>query len=294
MISRALRADGALVIVALAWGLTFPLIELSVRDTDPVWFVSIRMLIASIILLPFVYKKLSKVSRRVWLGAVILGFTNGATYLCQTIGLQTTTSAMSGFITGTNVIMVPLLLPFFRLGLPRRIDLAGCFLCLIGLYVLNGASWHHIGIGELWTLGAAAFYAFSIVLLQRVSSDTEQVLELAFLQIAFVIPWMVLAALIMHHPLHLNATSWLSVVITAVLSTSLALVLQTKFQRETTPTHAVIIFSLEPIFAALLGWLIVGEPITLNIAEGGGLILLSLLMVELLPKIWRRFAPTSA
>lgn len=290
MISRALRADGALVIVALAWGLTFPLIELSVRDTDPVWFVCIRMLIASAVLLPFVWRKLGKVSRRVWLGGIILGFTNGATYLCQSVGLETTTSAMSGFITGTNVIMVPLLLPFFRLGLPRRIDLVGCFLCLIGLYILNGANWHHIGAGELWTLAGAGFYAFSIVLLQRISSDTEQVMELAFLQIVFVIPWMVIAALIMHHPLHLDATSWTGIIITAVLATSLALVLQTKFQRETTATHAVIIFSLEPIFAAILGWVIIGEPITINIAEGGGLILLSLLMVELLPKIWQRFA----
>ena len=292
MIPRALRADGALVIVALTWGLTFPLIELGVRDTDPVWFVGIRMLIASIVLLPFVYRKLGCISRRVWLGAIILGFTNGATYLCQTIGLETTTSAMSGFITGTNVIMVPLLLPFFRLGLPRRINLVACFVCLIGLYVLNGASWHHIGRGELWTLAGAGFYAFSILLLQRISSSTEQVMELAFLQIVFVIPWMILAALIMHHPLHLNTTSWVGIIITAVLSTSLALVLQTKYQRETTATHAVIIFSLEPIFAALLGWIIVGEPISLHIAEGGGLILLSLLLVELLPKIWQKLAWT--
>jgi len=293
MITRALRADVALMIVALAWGLTFPLIELSVRDTMPAWFVGIRMLIACMVLLPFVWRKLSNVSRRVWLGGVILGFTNGATYLCQTIGLETITSAMSGFLTGTNVIMVPLLLPLFRLGLPRRIDLVGCFVCLIGLYMLNRADWHHIGAGELWTLTGAGFYACSILLLHRISSHTQQVLELAFLQIVFVIPWMVLAAFIMHQPLHINAISWIGMIVTAVFSTSLALVLQTYFQRETTATHAVIIFSLEPIFAAILGWVIIGEPITLHIAEGGGVILLSLLMVEMLPKFWQHLMPAS-
>ena len=186
---RSLKADGALVLVTITWGITFPVILNSVRFTDPFWFVVMRALIASLVLLPFVFKQLFKSNRRLIIAGIWLGLFNGGTYVCQSIGLETISSASSAFITGTSVVIVPLLLPFFGLGLPRRIDIAGCFLALIGLYILTGANLHDISLGELWTLGGALFYAFTIVYLQRASSQTSEITLLTFYQIFFVIPW---------------------------------------------------------------------------------------------------------
>jgi len=289
MIVRALRADAALLLVAISWGLTFPVIEDSVKYTDPYWFVVLRIAVAALILLPFVLPKISQTTRRILFAGMVLGLLNGITYVCQSIGLETTSAAMSGFVTGTNVIMVPLLLPFFTLGLPRRIDIAGCFICLGGLYILTGANWQHISVGELWTLVGAFSYALTIVYLQKVTRENNHTLLLAFYQIVFVIPWVIITPLWQHRPLFLNETSWVGIIVTGVLATSIALLLQTRYQRETTATRAVIIFSLEPVFAVIFGWLINQEPVTRNIIIGGSIILLSLLMVELVPRLVRHW-----
>jgi len=282
MINRqALKADLILMFVTLSWGLTFPLIEDAVRDVSPVVFVAARCLLAALILLPLLYRKMKGVTTSLLTAALILAVLNGMTYLSQSIGLETVTAARGAFLTGLNVIIVPFLLPFFGLGRTRKSDFLCALICLVGLSVLTSGEKEWLSIGDVWILLCAFSYAVAIVYLQKVTQKLANLDALAFYQI--LLTGIVVSFFSVGHSYGhlLKPAAFIALLFCAIFATGLALWLQTKFQRYTTASRAALIFTLEPIFGAIFGFFINGEALGWRVYAGGFLIIVAILTSEL-------------
>ncbi len=275
------RANFYLVLITAIWGLTFPLIRGAISYINPFLFVCIRFALAAMILLPLISRQFALTYKRLLLFGLVLGLLNSAAYIAQTIGLATIHSGRSAFITGFSVVLVPFLLPLFRLGKPRLIEIISALLCLAGLYVLTGADVSHVSNGDIWTLASAILFALSIASVHYVTRKVKEYRLLTFYQILFTIPLALICSPSLTIAPFANPTVVLSILFCAIFATSLALLVQMKYQPLTTAPKAALIYALEPFFASLFGFLLNKEPFTAHILSGGIIILLSLTLPEL-------------
>ncbi len=278
--SNKKRAIIILFIVTALWGLTFPLIKNAVANIAPLEFVTIRFLLAAIVLLPFIIKEIKQNNYSLLIAGICLGVLNSAVYATQTIGLQTISSAQAAFIVGMNVIFIPFLAAFFKVGAIKIIDVITAIICVIGLFIFtNFAIRFHIG--SLWCLFSAISIAASIVYLQFIT--TKKTISsfklLAFYQILFTAPIpAVFSANFSSLNYFINIHVLIAILFCAIFATSIALLLQTKYQRYVDTTKVALIYSLEPVFAALFAFIINKELITLNMLLGGIIMLLGLVL----------------
>lgn len=275
------KANLYLVLIAAIWGATFPLIRNAVAEIDPNLFVFVRFVLAALIMLPIVWRQLNKTTTTLLINSFIFGLLNCVSYSAQTIGLQTISSATSAFITAVYVVLVPFLAPMFKVGKLQTNDIVSSLVCLLGVYVLTGADME-LNRGEWWTLLCAISFAFQIAYMQRLSAQIKNYQLLTFYQLLFTVPPVFLfTSGVDYHPLmHIDVV--IGLVFCAIFATAMVFLIQTKYQKFTTASKAALIFALEPVFAAILGYLINGETITKNIALGGLLILFSLVIPTLI------------
>ena len=289
-LSYRLRADGYLLLATVAWGMTFPLIKEGMQFVSPSIFVTLRFIFASLILLPFLYSALMKCDRKTLLFGTLLGGINTCIYITQATGMETIHPAEGAFITGINVVFVPLLLPLFKIGKPQLKDFLCSLICLLGIFVLTDASAGiaHLKDGVFWVAGSAFFVALSILFLQKFSQSTKHIDSLAFFQVlttvALIAPWTLYTSDAKSYHAALHLTPILAISFCAIFATSFALLIQTRYQRLTSPSRAALIFALEPVFATVFSYFINGDSISWRILLGGGLILSSIVASEFWPK----------
>ena len=280
--SNFAKANLYFLLVAALWGATFPIIKNSVSQIDPNLFVALRFLLAGIVLLPAILRGLKKSSLKLVYAGLILGVLNSIAYCSQTIGLQYISSARSAFITGLNVVFVPLLGFLFRVGKLTVMELIGAIISLIGLFVLTGSNVSHLSFGDLVTLICAVAVALSILYMQHVSTNTNEFSLITFYQIMLTcpLPFMIYATEKKVMP-HFSLGVVGAILFCAVLATVVPMFLQAKYQKHTSATMTALIFSLEPIFAAVFSIIFYHEDINQSVVVGG-LIMLFGSMVPIL------------
>lgn len=290
------RADLALVIVSLLWGITFPLIRSALEDLAPHQFVAWRFLLATLAFAPLalLHPEARAGLRRVLVPGLLLGVLAWITYFSQTIGLRTVPAGRAAFITGTSVILTPLLSPLFRAGRPGRIDLVAAAVATLGLWLLTRGpagvqDSGGLSAGDLWILLCAALYAVYIHALQKVLARRPHELSLAFLQIVGVF---LCASLVMGVEGGVRieftpAVLW-ALGVCALLATVGTFWLQTRYQGRSTPERVALIFSLEPVFATFFAWWLLGETLSPVGAVGAMVILGAVLFAELMTLRSRR------
>ena len=210
-----------------------------------------------------------------------LGFFMFGGYAFQTAGLQYTTPAKSGFVTGSSVVLVPLLLGIFWRRRLTAWVYAGTLAAVAGLYLLTvpaaaaGAGLVRLNRGDLLTLVAAALYAVHIILVseytRRHSSAALSVLQVGSCA-AMACVATGLRSVSGFEPVRWDL-SWrlmTGIAICAVFATAIAFAVQMWAQRYTTPSHAAIIYTLEPVFAVGTSYLVIGERLGGRSMIGGG------------------------
>lgn len=288
-----------LLFVTIIWGATFVIVKSALKDISPLLFISIRFLVATVILLPFVFKISKSFNQQVVKEGILLGLIYFAGFAAQTMGLKYTTATKSAFITGTFVIFTPFFQIFFEKKPPRKEVVFGIFLCITGLIFLTskGSSLlgvfseisESFGIGDLLTLLCAVFFALYIVYLDIVSKKNDYK-PLVFLQIAttgicgLVFSFLFSGLKVEVLEFTFSNNLLFAVFYTAVLATLLTTTLQTKYQKFVTPSVAGIILSFEPIFAALCAFFVLNEKISNFGLVGCVLIFAGLLVSEMLNK----------
>jgi drug/metabolite transporter (DMT)-like permease len=291
--------ESALISITIFWGGTFAIIKLALNDISPMLFIGIRFSFAALLLIPFIGKSLFTSSRDLIKAGLFLGLLYFIGFATQTAGLYFTTATKSGFITGTFVIFIPLLQLILERRAPSIVNIIGIFLVVIGLILLSSKGLTlvdiiselgtNFNIGDFLTLICALFYALYVVYIDIITKKYDYkallMLQVLFTGIAgFVFTFMFNMTGVESIRLDFNKTVLFVILYTAVFSSIIATAIQTKYQKTVTPTKAGIIFSLEPIFAALFAFLIIKESISSFAIIGCIFIFTGVLVSELLDK----------
>jgi drug/metabolite transporter (DMT)-like permease len=270
----------ALLGVGFVWGAAFVLMKDAIKQQPYMDFLATRFTVAflaMLILRPHVSLKFEKgdVSYGALLGVVLaLG------YITQTIGLELTTAATSGFLTGLYVVFTPLIAWLvMRQSVAKRV-IVGVVIALAGLAVFSGAATDvEFQLGQIWLVACAVFYAIHILLLGK-HGKGRSAYRFAMLQIGWmaVVTWAF--AIVDGYQPPPNAEVWFAIFFTAILSTVLAFWIQTWAQTLIDPARVALIITSEVIFTALVAVAVGQEPITFAMIIGGGLMFAAMLIVE--------------
>lgn len=287
--SRTLKAHLLLILATFIWGVTFVQIKDALRDISPLLFNAVRMVVATVAMLLVHLPHLRKMSRSTVLAGASVGVFLWLGYEFQTTGLKLTTPAKSAFLTGVSVVMVPVFLALFWRKAIGRWSVMGVVTAFVGLFLLTvpggAAGWgdfKSINKGDLLTLGCAVGFAFHIIFLGR-ATKAHDFQQIAFLQIATAAVLMVPSVPLLEHA-HV-IWSWrvvIALLVTALFCTTAAFTIQSWAQQYVGATNTALILSLEPVFAWLASYVVLGESLKLRAALGSLLIIVGLLTSELL------------
>src|SRR5690554_1505858 len=161
------QADLALAFVALIWGSTFVVVKNALDTVGPLTYVAWRFWLAAIFLAALFHRRARRVRRAELLAGGLIGVWLALGYLFQTVGLQTTTSAKAGFITGLSVVIVPVLATLLLRRPPGRGAVIGIAAATVGLGFLSLDRNLSVQEGDLWVLGCAFAFALHIVTVPR-------------------------------------------------------------------------------------------------------------------------------
>ncbi len=288
MNKNQVKADLALLIVTVAWGVSFLLTKNALDGLETFNFLAVRFGIATLISAVIFLKDIIRMSRKTLLLGIGVGTVMFAAYALQTVGITITTISKSAFITGTNVLMVPLFMALFLKRIPDRSSLLGALMAFagLGLMTLTGGSADvgtagSLNLGDLLTLIAAAGFAIYILAVGKYTTQVDSI-PFAIVQLGTVAVFSGITSLLFETPIvPTGSETWFAILFLAIVCTSLAFIVQNVAQKYTTSTHAALIFSGEPVFAAMFAYVMVGEVLGRNGVIGGGLILAGMLVAEL-------------
>jgi drug/metabolite transporter (DMT)-like permease len=291
MNNKTILADFSLLFVAFIWGTTFVLVQNAISVLEPFSFNGIRFTVASIFLfiwlVLFKRKQLQKLNWSLVKSGILLGILLFSGYALQTFGLLYTTSSKAGFITGLSVVLVPLLAFLLLKQKVKRAALIGAFFATSGLYLLTLGDKLTINTGDSLVFFCAISFGLHIVITCKYASQFPalaltlvQVSTVGLLSLAlgfiFEDGREIVSPAVIGHP-----SVIIALVITSFFATALAFLIQTNFQRHTSPTRVALIFAMEPVFAALTAFLWNNESLGSKALFGCLLILTGMVLSEL-------------
>ena len=286
-------ATGLLVLLTAVWGSTFFLIRDLVETVPPTDFLAVRFSIAAVLMLVIFWPHVRRLRRHEWVVGLGLGAVYGLAQLLQTFGLAHTDASVSGFISGTYVVLSPV---FSALLLGERLPPStwgAVGLATVGLGVLSLRGGLSFGLGDTLTLACAAVYALHIIGLGRWSTPSHatglaavQMIAIAVVSVGSAVPGGIV--------LPSGTGQWTAVLYMATAAGVLALWVQTWAQARMSATRAAIVMTLEPVFAAFFAVAAGQESPTWRMVVGGVLVLTAMYLVELRAAARRRVGEPSA
>ncbi len=281
-----------LILCSFIWGMAFTAQSTATEYIGPFTFVFLRSLITSVVLFavhPLLTRRVHKnenterpnFKRHLVLGAVLGVILFGASAL-QQIGIGYTTAANSGFITALYIIMIPIISLFLgkRVG---KLVWIGVAVALTGLCLLCIKDDFSVNVGDLITLGCAFVFSFHIIVIDSYAGDMDSVL-LSAIQFGMGALLALPIMLLTETPTMPNILAcWTSIIYAAVFSGALGYTLQMIGQKYTNPTLASLLMCLESVFAAVGGWILLGEVLSAKEIVGC-LLMLSASVIAQLPE----------
>ncbi len=288
-----LKADLTLLLVAIIWGTAFVAQAFAGRTGSVYLFNGLRFLLAALIVLPFALRagrsspETWKRESREWLWMVAAGLVLFSAAAFQQLGLLQTTAGHAGFITSLYVVFVPVFLFIFWRELPHWLSILAVVLAALGAFLLStGGTGLTPQPGDVLELLGAFLWTLHVILLGKVASRYE---PMAFSVGQFVVCGLLNLALafIIEDPGSVDLQALIAPILyTAVFSVGLGYTLQVWAQRYTPPSDAALILSLESVFAALSGWIILDERLSLVQSAGCALIFFAVLLSQTKPRVY--------
>jgi len=276
-----LRADLLLLTAALVWGSGFVAARIGAQHLDPWVYNGLRFLLGAVVLLPLVIRRLRGLSRIELWGGLAAGLLLLAASNLQQVGLAFTTAGQAGFVTGLYVVLVPLFQALLLRRWPRWHAWVASILAAIGLFLLSGVGRLRLSVGDAWELGGAALWAAHILLIGRLVPQVDA-LRLALVQ--YLACGLLSAAVgfaVAPQPLAGLGTAGWAIAYNGVLSVGVGFTLQALGQRHAPATDSAVIMSLEAVFAALFGWLLLREALAWPQIVGCTLMLAGMLLAPI-------------
>lgn len=271
------------------WGFGFIATRWMFQGFDPVWTNALRFSIAGIVGLPFLFyknsffRKENNITKKAMLSALFL---LGA-ILFQTMGLVTTTVAKSGFITTLYALFIPLTLMVLTGKKFKRTFWLLIFMALVGIALMCNLEIKNLNGGDFLTLLCAFSAAFQITYIGTIAKEIQSPVEFNFLQNFFCAIFSVAIAFIFKGRVSLSPLEdthsqvFYSLLFLGIVSSMIAFTIQVIAQKKIPAQIAGIIFLMESPFAAVFGFFIFNERLSLMNMIGAGLILLSVVLVTI-------------
>lgn len=286
----------ALIGATAFWGSSFLTVSTAVASTDPFTLVFMRFTLGALLVFAMLRTRAFRIPAATWkMGAICATAIYGG-YLFNHIGLETLMSSTSGFLTALYVPITPFLFWAMSGRRPDNFAFCGALIAFAGLVFLANPTAISVtgGRGEIATIIGAFLSAFEIILMGRYANRCEAK-EIAFTQICFVALYALIGAIfvrLLGLPLHPTVFSrdlifcvgWLAVLLTG------AQLLLAWGQKYVPPAQTAVIFALESVFAAIIGW-IAGERLGVTGFTGGALIVAGILVSEMKSLLSGRKAP---
>lgn len=288
-LNNQLKGTLALVGASIVWGMAFSAQSTAMRYIQPYTFVFLRSTITCLVLLAAMplFKRLSGERGAVYPGwrahlvpGAIIGLFLALATILQQVGLVTTTPAKSGFVTALYIVIVPLLGLFMGRRVTRVLWL-GLILSLAGMVLLCVQSDLSINVGDLFTLGSAFMFSLQILMVSRYAPNLDA-MKLSALQFAACAVVSGIAAMLFETPRLDGALQCIgSILYVSVCSGAIGYTLQMVGQKYADPTLAAILMCLESVFAALGGWLLLGQALSPRELLGCALMLAASVIAQL-------------
>jgi drug/metabolite transporter (DMT)-like permease len=276
-----LKADFMMLIVTMIWGSSYLFMKMGLDSFQGFNLIALRFGIAFILAGTVFYKRLVHIDLRTCFYGFILGSILFFLMSVVTIGLKYTTIANAGVLFSLSVVFVPLLLAIFFRKRPQKKVVFGVIASMTGIALLTLNNELTINSGDVLIIVGAVFYAIFIIFTDKFTKSVDSI-TLGILQLGFAGVWGLLFSLFFEKP-HLPDTteSWVAVLALSILCSAIGFIGQACAQKYTTPTHTGLIFSLEPVFAALFAFIFVAETLPARGYIGAALILIGVLTAEI-------------
>lgn len=285
--NKQLRADFLLVLVTLCWGVSYYLMDVSLTDMGAFTLNAYRFLGAFVIGGLLTFRKLKTVNRQTLKYSLLIGSVLVFVYIGATFGVKYTTLSNSGFLCALTVIFVPMIEVLVLRKKPQKKIIFAVTMSLIGIMMLTLKDDFSINManlrGDLLCILGATAYAVDLILTEKaVAHEEVDAFQLGVFQLGVTGVYMLVMSFIFEQP-HLPTTPmiWGSVIFLSVFCTGVAFIVQAIAQQYTTAAHVGIIFTLEPVFAAVVAYFFAGEVLTLRSYLGAGVMMAALFVTEL-------------
>lgn len=266
-------------LAAIFFGGAFVFIRQGVLLISPYSFLFFRCLFGSLILFLFFYKNIIKIKAQTIRYGIYIGIPFVLSLLSLAIGLETTTASKSGFIGSLYVVIVPIISMIAYRRFPSFNQTAAVIIAALGLGIISFEKNFSIQFGDVWVLMFALFLAIQIVMVGKFAKKQDPI-NLTFVQFVFSMLVSGFIALILgKFTIPQTYLVWQSLGYIVIFGT-LGYAIQNKYQRYISDIKVGLIFGLEPVFAAALALLYLGEALTARVVIGGILILSAIIISE--------------
>ncbi len=290
-------SHGLLLVTSFVWGITFVFQTTGMETIGPFGFTTLKFLTGTITILPMAIWEYQRSpiqsiviaseeeNTKIVIGIICLGLLMFIGSVLQQVSLGITSIANTAFLTTLYVPLVPILgLLLFRRNM-RKLRWMAVAIFLVGSWLMSGASPSEAVIGDVMVIIGAFFWAGHIMLVGWMAQRTHAPFQLAFLQMLLttILSYVVFSFTETMTLMDLSAV-WPEILFAGIMSTGLGFTFQLIAQQHCSNAAAAIILSLEGVFAALSGWVLLGQSMLISGMIGAGLIFIAVLIVELSPE----------
>ena len=270
-------APWALLIVAMAWGWSFVIMKDAIARQSVNNLLFTRFGVAVIVMVLIRPKVLQQLNRDLVMRAGAAGIFLGSGYIFQTLGLERTGAAITGFVTGLYVVLTPIFASVFLRQRVNRFTWICIAIATFGLALLSIRGWS-VGFGELLVFVSAIFFAIHIIALSKWSAGRDAY-AMTVVQLAMCAILSGIASIPSGYSPPPDLGVWAVVVFTAVFATAIAFIIQTWSQAHMSATKVAVILTMEVVFAALFAILFGGESLTLQSTFGGLMVVTAMYLI---------------
>jgi drug/metabolite transporter (DMT)-like permease len=276
------KAAVLLITTTFFWGVTFTLVKQALEGVDVFVFLAQRFMLAFAIILPISYFRGKRLDKRTIRQGCIMGVMLFGAYAFQTVALLYTSASNTGFLTGLNVIMVPLIS-----SLMLRHHISGAVKCAValsvaGLFLLCGNGSWNFNLGDLLAAICAVCVSLHLIYTGEFARSSDYY-WLTAVQLGVVALLSLIFALARHKPVFVWQPQLLvTLLICSLIATVFAFLVQTSMQRYISHTNTALIFCTEPVFAALYAWIAIDERLGFY-GMIGALLILGGMILSILP-----------
>lgn len=270
-----------LVLGTAFWGISFSLVKAGVEQGSPFVFLTYKFALAAGVLAIIFAGRMRKLNRQALFAGIAMGVPLLFGNVFQTIGLQQTSVTNSAFITGLDVLLIPLFKwGIFHKPVRGRIWLC-CLIALGGLYLIVGQNGLSLNVGDVWTMACAVFFA-SYVLTVGYFANRHDAMQSVIVALAICSLGCLIGGVFDARADWVPTASefWQGIVFASLFATAFMYAVQSAAQRVLPEEKVALTYLCEPVFAAAAGVVLLGEVLTLQTIFGAGLILFALVLAE--------------